>query len=202
MKRASPREISPGAAPVTLARLLVLMVCLGVAAPAVAFRCGTDLIQEGDRKYDVIENCGEPDFRDRHAGAYLEGIGPVDITETWYYNQGPSRLIRILTFRHGRLRSVETGGRGFTESAVRRACDPYTLDIGMSKYELRTRCGEPVSRNSWFEHGASRLHKQHGFHGTVRVEEWIYVFGGNRFRRYIRMVNGRVIAIERGDKGG
>lgn len=182
---------------------LVIALAAMVAAPSAhAFRCGTELVQEGDRKFDVIEKCGEPDFRDRRAGTWLRGFGPVGVTETWYYNRGPSRLLRILTFRRGRLRSIETGGRGFNPRAARRACEPYALDVGMSKYELVARCGEPAARDSWLAYGGSRFHRRHRLHGTVLVEEWTYTFGANRFRRYFRIINGRVVAIERGDKGG
>lgn len=187
---------------VTLVKLLVVAAGLLVFSPVHAFRCGTDLVQKGDRKYDVVEKCGEPDFRDSHAGGYLPGIGPVDVTETWYYNQGPNRLLRILTFHQGRLRSLETGGRGFNESAVKNACQPYQLATGMSKYELLSRCGEPVAQDSWFEHHGSHFHTRHNLHGTVLVEEWTYVFGSNRFRRHIRIINGRVVDIESGAKGG
>lgn len=187
--------------PVACAGLLIAAGLMAVPA-AHGFRCGNQLIEEGDRKYDVVEKCGEPDYRDRRAGVFLEGIGPIGATEIWYYNEGPTRLLRVLTFRRGRLRSVETGGRGFNENLVKDACDPYQLDIGMSKYELLNRCGEPVARNSWLEYAGSRFHRRHHLHGTVLVEEWIYTFGSNRFRRYIRIINGRVVGIARGDKGG
>lgn len=181
---------------------LMLLAGLLAAMPAQAFRCGNELVQEGDRKYEVIEKCGEPDFRDSHAGAYLEGIGPVDVVETWYYNLGPTRLLRILTFHRGRLRSIETGGRGFNEGTVGNACEPYELEVGMSKYELLSRCGRPVARDSWYEYAGSRFHERYNLSGRVLVEEWTYVFGSNRFRRHIRIIEGRVVAIERGDKGG
>ncbi len=73
-----------------LAGLLILAACL-TAPAAQAFRCGTELVQKGDRKFDVIEKCGEPDFRESHAGGYLPGVGPVNVTEIWYYDQGPCR---------------------------------------------------------------------------------------------------------------
>jgi len=103
------------------AGLLIALAALLAAPSAHAFRCGTELVQEGDRKFDVVEKCGEPDFRDRRSGAWLQGFGPVGFTETCYYNRGPSRLLRILTFEQGRLRSIETGGRGFNPQAARRA---------------------------------------------------------------------------------
>lgn len=187
---------------VTLAGALITATCLAATSPVHAFRCGGKLVQEGDGKYDVVEKCGEPDFRDSHAGVFLPGIGPIDATETWYYNPGPHRLLRVLTFHRGRLRSIETGGRGFNTNAVKNACQPYELDVGMSKYELLTRCGKPAARDGWFGHGGSRFHGPRHLHGVFVVEEWIYTFGSNRFRRYIRIINGRVVGIELGDKGG
>lgn len=186
----------------TLVRLIVLVAGFVTVFPVHAFRCGTALVQEGDRKYDVLEKCGEPDFRDSHAGAFLPGVGPIDITETWYYNRGSSRLLRILTFHRGSLRSIETGGPGFNANAARRSCQPYELNAGMSKFELLSRCGEPVARDQWFEQAGPRFHKRHNRLGTVLVEEWTYTFGPNRFRRYFRIINGRVVDIARGDKGG
>lgn len=189
----------PGTKPgVTLAMLLFAAAAVW---PAHAFRCGHDLIQEGDRPHEVRSHCGEPDYRDRHADAYLEGIGPLDVTETWYYNPGPSGLVRILTFRRGKLRSIETGGRGFNETRVGGRCDPYALDVGMSKFELLGRCGEPAARDQWLAHDPTRFTKRTGPIGVVLVEEWTYTFGPNRFRRFIRIVNGRITDIDRGDKG-
>lgn len=183
-----------------LAGLLILATCL-TAPAAQAFRCGNELVQKGDRKFDVVEKCGEPDFRESHAGGYLPGVGPVNITETWYYDEGPSRLLRILTFRRGRLRAIETGGRGFNDGGGR-SCQPYELVVGMSKYELLSVCGEPAARDSWREPGGYRIHRGYGSRGSVLVEEWIYAFGSNRFRRYVRIVNGRVVAVESGARGG
>lgn len=185
-----------------LARLLILAAGLAAVVPAHAFRCGNELVQTGDRKYHVVEKCGEPDFRDHHAGLLVPGVGPVDVTEIWYYNPGPNRLLRILTFQQGRLRSIETGGRGFNPGAVHNACRPHELYTGMSKYELLSRCGEPVARDSWFEHVGAGLHKRRGLRGLVLVEEWTYTFGSNRLRRHIRIINGRVAAIESGARGG
>ena len=180
--------------------ILAVGLCLSTA-PAHAFRCGNELVLEGDRKYDVLRKCGEPDFRERGAAGYLGGLGPIGVTETWYYNPGSSGLIRVLTFHQGRLRSIATGGRGFSTQGPAGPCQPHELDIGMSKYELLNRCGQPAARDSWFEYGGAG-YRDHPFPGTVLVEEWVYTFGSNRFRRYVRIVNGRVVGIESGGKGG
>lgn len=185
-----------------IAGLVVLVAGLLAFLPAHALRCGSALVQEGDRKYDVLEKCGEPDFRDSRAGAFLPGVGPIDIIETWYYNRGPSRLLRVLTFHRGRLRAIEIGGPGFNVNTAKNSCRPYELNTGMTKFELLSRCGEPAARDQWFEQGGALFHKRHRRPGTVLVEEWTYTFGSNRFRRYFRIINGRVVDIARGDKGG
>lgn len=167
------------------------------AARADAFRCGNDLVGEGDRKYEVLTQCGEPDFRESYAEGYLEGIGPVGIVEQWYYNSGPGSLVRVLTFHQGRLRSVVTDGHGFDEDRPGVGCGPDALHVGMSKYELLARCGDPVARDEWFEHGSLIDRRRLG---TVLVEEWTYAFGSNRFPRFVRIVRGRVVGIEHGEK--
>lgn len=185
-----------------LLKFLLLAAGVIAAGPVQAFRCGNEIVSEGARKYEVLDKCGAPDFEDSHAGAYLEGIGPVNVIERWYYNPGPTRFIHILTFFHGRLRSIETGGRGFNPNRRGGACQPNELDVGMSKYELLSRCGKPVARDSWYENAGPRFHGRHHPAGTVLVEEWTYVFGANRFRRFVRIMNGRVVRIELGAKGG
>jgi len=180
---------------------MTLAAALLIAMPVQAFRCGNELVSEGDRKYDVISKCGEPDFRDSHAKAYLEGIGPVDVVERWYYDPGPGSLVRVLTFRQGRLRSIKTEGRGFGESATGHYCKPRIIEKGMSKYELLQRCGEPVARDRWLgHHGAHDLHR-HGRAAPVVVEEWTYTFGAGQFRRFVKIVRGRVVAVATGERG-
>jgi hypothetical protein len=181
------------------AAIVVLAFCLTAAARADSFRCGTQLVQTGDRKYDVVGKCGEPAFRDTAPGTYLPGIGPVDVIETWYYNPGPGRLLRVLTFHRGMLTAIRTGGRGFDERSVQGSCQPNRIIPGMSKYELLSRCGPPVAHDIWLEHSGPRPYWRG--HGAVLVEEWTYEFGSNRFVRHLRIVNGRVARITTGGRG-
>jgi hypothetical protein len=45
-------------------------------------------------------------------------LGPetIEAIEQWSYNQGPTKFIKLLTFRGGRLESVEEAERGFSDS--------------------------------------------------------------------------------------
>jgi hypothetical protein len=44
------------------------------------------------------------------------GTETIEAIEQWSYNQGPTKFIKLLTFRGGRLESVEEAERGFSES--------------------------------------------------------------------------------------
>ena len=97
-----------------------------------AFKCGQALITRGDDKMEVLLKCGEPSFSEltslesgRRYGEDLKfGTSSRRSTffvEKWYYNCGPHEFIRILTFRNGRVRDIETGYYGSGESDCRGA---------------------------------------------------------------------------------
>jgi hypothetical protein len=43
-----------------LSSILVLLFLVTCATPAFALRCGSDLVQEGETKFEVLLKCGEP----------------------------------------------------------------------------------------------------------------------------------------------
>ena len=70
--------------------LLMGFLC---ADPALALRCNTDLVQEGDTKFEVIEKCGEP-LTLEFVGYRLDNFGNRDLViehliygpkAGWYY---------------------------------------------------------------------------------------------------------------------
>jgi len=99
---------------------------------AYAFKCGSNLVTEGDRKIDVLKICGEPalvdkrlDYIDR-TGVSAEFHGDPSVTidnarykpvhiEEWTYNLGPRRLMRLLRFEEGVLEKIETLGYGYRD---------------------------------------------------------------------------------------
>jgi hypothetical protein len=97
-----------------------------------AFRCGPNLILIGDDKAEVLLKCGEPSFSEltslesgRRYGRDLSH-GSVSgkstyFVEKWYYNCGPHKFIKILTFRNGIVRNIESGDYGSGESDCRGA---------------------------------------------------------------------------------
>jgi hypothetical protein len=97
-----------------------------------AFKCGPELITVGDDKAEVLIKCGEPSFseltsvesRRRFGEGYSPGSnfgGTTFFVEKWYYNCGPHKFIKILTFRSGRVIDIETGTYGSGESDCRGA---------------------------------------------------------------------------------
>ena len=119
-----------------LSGMTVWVICVSLAlagGEAFGFRCGTNLISEGDLKARVMAECGEPaniemweevrirrDFyrplfpereRDRYREPLL--IKEYITVEEWTYNRGPNRFMRHLIFENGRLREIITGPYGF-----------------------------------------------------------------------------------------
>ena len=113
-----------------------VLILFGLTDPCVAFRCGTELVDEGDTKYEVMHKCGEPDHiesweedriqrdfglrreYDTHTGRYNWYRAPFLVNEKvrieeWTYNPGPTEFIRYLRFENGILTNISTGDKGF-----------------------------------------------------------------------------------------
>ncbi|MEZ5500880.1 MAG: DUF2845 domain-containing protein [Steroidobacteraceae bacterium] len=105
--------------------LALLVVTLLGSAPAFAFRCGSRLVHEGDTRAEVIAKCGEPaDVVARsvwrqpilwfHGRPFQVGNDLIEVpVETWTYNLGPNRLMRIVRFEDGLVVDIDTGGYGY-----------------------------------------------------------------------------------------
>jgi hypothetical protein len=102
--------------------LLALLLSLAVPQGAGAFRCGNDLVQEGDRKIEVLHKCGEPDSVDEWEtvkpvstfvlGHRYPNVANVKVEE-WTYNFGPNVFIQIYRFENGEVVEMRYGGYGF-----------------------------------------------------------------------------------------
>jgi hypothetical protein len=115
-------------------KLLLPVAALALAVstgPAFALRCGTDLVIEGQTKFDVLLRCGAPSFTDgrleyRPGGpnptiprpieslgqTYPFASGRETQVEEWVYNFGPTQLMSVLIFENGRLIEIRTLGYG------------------------------------------------------------------------------------------
>jgi hypothetical protein len=178
---------------------LLAMMALSPSSGEAAFRCGTGLVEVGDWPVVVKERCGEPDYVAVYPAATLPGLGVVLTVEHWYYNPGPGGFIRRLVFRAGRLQSQQTLGYGFPPGAAG-DCNPRVLKDGLSEFEVIGRCGEPLSRRiTWVvpeEYPRDSIGQSSGMQGVYPVEEWMYEFGSNQFRRIVTLRDGRITGVE------
>lgn len=180
----------------------VLAVVLGMpTAAGASVRCGASLVDIGDWPVEVEESCGKPDYIATYPSATIPGIGVVEEREHWYYNHGSSQFMRRFEFRNGKLQREETLGYGFSGDSPG-PCTPSAIDAGTSEFEVVSRCGEPLSsRVEWSAMSGPGQYRNTGtVQGVVPVQEWLYEFGRNQFRRVVVLKNGRVVRLEKADK--
>lgn len=97
--------------------LLVLGLLLGLVSVAAAdnFRCPNgEIVSTGDRLSIVAMKCDPPTYKNTRTeseGGYRGATILVSVEE-WTYNEGPNRLVHILSFKNGILDSVQTAGFG------------------------------------------------------------------------------------------
>lgn len=66
------------------------------------FGCERAVLPSGTSKVEVRVRCGKPTSMQEKKGPF----------ETWLYDLGPSRFVRIYEFRNGRLANIKTGEYG------------------------------------------------------------------------------------------
>ena len=116
--------------------LVTVLMFFGLTGPSFAFRCGTQLVDEGDTKYEVLHKCGDPNYiesweeeriqsdfglrreYDIRTGQHYWYRAPLLVKEKvkieeWTYNPGPTEFIRYLRFENGILTNISTGDKGF-----------------------------------------------------------------------------------------
>ena len=181
-----------------LAMLALLLTPL--ASEAQTLRCDGRLVGVGDRPFDALVVCGEPDLR-VPVRLELPGGGLVlPYEEIWYYNFGPRRLLRELRIRGERIVAIESLGYGFEPSSPG-SCQPRDLRAGMSALELLARCGEPADRRQRLRPFPPGGHHPLAPAAAVLEEQWIYDFGPLRLYRVVTVLDGRIAAVETGRRG-
>lgn len=102
--------------------LVSLVLSLGTAGSLFAFRCGSDLVEKGDRKIEVLKKCGEPasvdeweEFRRTPAVRFGMSRGGVERVrvEEWTFNFGPQQFLQIYRFENGQVVEMKFGDYGF-----------------------------------------------------------------------------------------
>lgn len=94
---------------------LLGIVSWAATASADNFRCPNgSIVSTGDSQSIVAMKCDPPTYKasrmESEAGHH--GATILITVEEWTYNEGPHRLVHILTFRNGVLMSVQTAGFG------------------------------------------------------------------------------------------
>lgn len=188
---------------------IVLAACGLVGGPADAsgaLRCGSRIIQEGQRAAELLSACGEPDYRDVWGYAGPRGGWLADVEE-WYYNFGSSQLLRVVRLRNGRIDRIDAEGYGYHQGDPPR-CEPGMLVPGLSKFRLLRSCGEPLTRkvlNVLRRAGDDPYHRYPpGYadaYTSVYREEWVYNFGSRHLLRIVTLEDGRIVDVENGDRG-
>lgn len=176
----------------------VLLALLAVVLPsrAWALRCGTHLVKQGDVAPQVRDECGDPFFVDTYVGHPGVGIttpvepGAAVVTEAWYYNFGPQRLMVRLEFSGGVLVREKTLDYGFVGNGG--PCDFTNVSVGMSVADLIAHCGIAPSRSRNPLAYSGYLGPQ----APAWSETWIYPADGSRAAREIRLQHGRVTDVE------
>jgi hypothetical protein len=92
------------------AATLAILTASLIAGPALAsFRCGHELIQEGDSVAHLLLTCGEPMLRQTIA---VDNTSTTEgIVEQWTYNFGPGTFLTIVTIEAGKVAVIEEGER-------------------------------------------------------------------------------------------
>lgn len=182
--------------------VLLAACCLLVMAVAEArtLRCDGRLVSVGDRRYDAIVACGEPNLR---VPVRLQALGTLPAypyEEIWYYNFGPRRLMRELRLREGRIIAIETAGYGFRPENPG-SCRPRDLRHDMTALELLARCGEPDDVESRTRYLGHRYGYPLAYGSVVVEEDWLYDFGPRHMYRVVTLTAGRITHVETGRRG-
>lgn len=177
-----------------LCGLLLAGLLVTSEAAAASMRCAGGIVNRGDAAERVRSRCGAPD----HIEAW-PAAAPLPAGAVWFYNEGGSRLLRLLRLRAGRVVGVDTQGYGF-RAPEPPDCGPGAARVGWSAYRLIAFCGEPDSRQivgrlltPRRDHSTGRL-LSHGQRAVYR-QRWRYDFGPRHLPREYTLDNAIVIDI-------
>lgn len=186
--------------PVIVAGLLFGLLGPG-AALAASTRCPDGIIDRGDEAPELRSHCGAPEYI-----VAWPASPPLAAGSVWFYNEGPSRLLRVLRLRAGRLVAAESAGYGF-RVPERAQCEPGQARVGWTAYRLIALCGEPDAREVVGTLLTARRDSPSGpllAHGqrAVHRQRWRYDFGSRYLPREYTLDNAivtQVRTLSRGD---
>jgi hypothetical protein len=98
---------------------VLICITLVAASPALAMRCGNNLVDVGDTKLEVLAKCGEPALKEEVGEDFTRESDSRETrrakryVEKWTYNFGSTRFIYVLTIRDGKVIDISTEDKGF-----------------------------------------------------------------------------------------
>lgn len=164
---------------------------LAPAAAADTLRCKGKLIEVGDPKARLIQECGQPISRDVVAVIRAFDDGEQirsNYAEDWAYENDGVEGYQVLHFEAGRL--IGEGMR----------CSGELVDEGDTTVTVLQRCGEPITRDS-----AGLVHEAPGpasqaITSDSPIEQWVYSQGKGSLLKIILLRGGLIEGIEDGPR--
>ena len=94
----------------------LLLIAGAVRADTIArssYGCDRGIVEVGDLTAIVRTRCGEPTRAEHHDAQIARAGGYVTSSiDVWTYDRGPRKLVAILTFVDGTLRTIQLDGYG------------------------------------------------------------------------------------------
>jgi hypothetical protein len=167
-------------------------------------KCNGRIVSIGDAKSEIIAKCGEPFFQniisvETEKDKYNNKIQSEEVVvEQMTYNQGQNTLLKILTFKGGKLINIENGDRVSGDKQ-----NGFTASIGDSQAEIYAKYGEPFFRETISIESTkiSSSHKENTQQLIEeKVEQWSYNLGPGTFLKILTFKSGKLIKIENGTR--
>ncbi len=216
--------MAPTGPRLVLASIAAALLASGAASAESSIRCEGGIVAIGDTRLDLLAKCGAPTLSEARLlerGEWLAAEGANAVTslrarttvERWTYDFGTGRFIQVVALEAGKVKAVERGGYGYAKAPSRdrprievSRCDGSAIAVGITKYELLSKCGEPAVKVRGEQERATSI-AQSGDSAvtfateTVAIDVWTYNFGPDRFVLTATMVDGKVVEVERGGYG-
>lgn len=189
--------------------IFIFLILFFASGNSFALRCGDEVVSTGERKSEVIRKCGEPAYVDEWEVSDVNDEGTIvsSNVEEWTYNFGPNLLLHYLKFVNGELVDIKLGKKGYDTNKLSEAdnsrCGQLVV-VGDKKIEVIKKCGQPEGIEKRVEERIqldTEVSKDGVGKQEVSIEDYTYNFGPNLFMWYIKLENGVVINVQKGDYG-
>jgi len=98
-------------------KLILIFSCLHNSPVfAESLRCGTQLVEIGETKAEVIGKCGQPETTDTFCrNEYIQGKFGTEVichnVELWTFNRGTGTFLMKVEFEQGEVKNITHGDR-------------------------------------------------------------------------------------------